>query len=253
MNTDKCKLCEKENVEIQKSHIIPEFLYTPIYDSKHRFLDFKEDPSRGVKLSQKGIRERLFCKKCETLLSKYEKALQIFFENINNSDSVDRRTILPGYYYIENQDYKSIKIALLSILYRLSISKYIDYNGYELGSKSCEIQDIILNDKFIDQYKYSIHLGRVVHNTNYSPSIILTYEKSSRYKYYNLNSFVIYGYLVDILTSTIKTDDIWNRFNLKENGSIIVDSIEIKDIGIKHSIIKRFKDDDVIKLRRKLI
>jgi len=65
---DICKLCKKE-AELRYSHILPEFLYSGVYDELHRTLEITPDDERTI---QKGIREYLLCQKCETKLSRYE-------------------------------------------------------------------------------------------------------------------------------------------------------------------------------------
>lgn len=54
----KSKLCD--------SHIIPEFFYKQqgLYDEKHRFHIISTEPLKHPPIAQKGMRERLLCKKC---------------------------------------------------------------------------------------------------------------------------------------------------------------------------------------------
>ena len=60
----KCRLCLKEK-PIQNSHIIPEFLYKPLYDNLHRFKSLSTLPEIKIEYKQKGIREKLLCRDCE--------------------------------------------------------------------------------------------------------------------------------------------------------------------------------------------
>jgi len=46
-----CRLCQKEKPLVQ-SHVIPEFLYRPLYDEKHRAVEAKLVP-RGFNYLQK--------------------------------------------------------------------------------------------------------------------------------------------------------------------------------------------------------
>ena len=133
MITGKCKLCGKDNIDLCDSHIIPEFAYEPVYDSKHRFIDFSEDPKTCAHFEQKGIMEYLLCNGCETLLSKYENDLSGFIYNYN----VTKNDVYPFsefYSIITNIKYDSVKLAILSIIYRLAVSKFPQYDGYQLDS-----------------------------------------------------------------------------------------------------------------------
>jgi hypothetical protein len=68
----KCKLCLKKD-KLRNSHVISEFLYTPLYDEKiHRFNVLSTIPEISKKFEQKGIREKLLCDSCEQLISPSE-------------------------------------------------------------------------------------------------------------------------------------------------------------------------------------
>ena len=72
--TDDCGLCREPSV-LQKSHVLPEWGYGPLYDDKHRMIALRSGGSQSASADymQKGIRERLLCEQCETRLSRYEK------------------------------------------------------------------------------------------------------------------------------------------------------------------------------------
>lgn len=62
----KCRLCLQIK-DLRRSHIIPEFIYKPLYSSEHnRVIEIKEGLVPG--LMQKGYREELLCQDCEKLL-----------------------------------------------------------------------------------------------------------------------------------------------------------------------------------------
>src|SRR5436305_2695857 len=66
-----CGLCRTPK-ELCDSHIVPEFMYKPVYAADHRMIGFKENDS-GVKSyhPQKGLYERLLCVSCEGHLNKF--------------------------------------------------------------------------------------------------------------------------------------------------------------------------------------
>ena len=73
---DTCRLCLKKKV-LKNSHIIPEFIYSPLYDEKHRFHVLSNMNVSGPAKLQKGIREYLLCGECEGKLSKYERYMSL--------------------------------------------------------------------------------------------------------------------------------------------------------------------------------
>ena len=232
MINGKCKLCEKENVALMESHIIPEFAYKPVYDSKHRYIDFSEDPKTGVKFAQKGVRENLLCNDCELLLSKYESVLHDFILDFN----INRKYISKNdgiYFFINKINYDSVKIAILSIIYRLSVSKLPEYDGYQLGSYEKTIKDIIENNIHLDSETFSIHISPIISNGIYYPDLIMTYEKPTKYRrIYTVLCFVMYGLLFDVMVSKVDKNDKWHLCSLKENGEILFQDIELSNVNI---------------------
>ena len=59
-----CKLCNLEKT-LCNSHIIPEFLWEDLYNSKHQALGVHGQGRNGWEVLQKGLREKLFCNDCE--------------------------------------------------------------------------------------------------------------------------------------------------------------------------------------------
>jgi hypothetical protein len=249
----KCRLCEKDNVDLLESHIIPEFLYKSIYDTKHRYIDFTEDPRTGVRFAQKGVRENILCSNCEVLLSKYENCLSDFLIELNTNSNSLVIVLFPEFKYVKKIKYTEIKIALLSILFRMAVSKLSQFDGYTLGPYENAFRDIILNNKYTDRYTFSIHISPVSVKKCYYPDLIMTYEKSSRYNnMYNFHCFIINGYLIEIMLSKVPVNDMWHLFDLREKGKIIMRDIDISMINIKQTLANRYKDNDVRNFIKKL-
>ena len=113
-----CRLCTK-NRELRKSHIIPESLYKPLYDEKHRAMHLTNTTNsknfkRGRPL-QKGLREKLLCHDCEQLLNnRYEK----YFKRLWFDENPLPRALRNGNSFIlRNIDYHKFKLFHLSILF----------------------------------------------------------------------------------------------------------------------------------------
>lgn len=97
-----------------------------------------------------------------------------------------------------------------------------------------------------------MHINPVTHNGIYYPDLILTYEKPTKYKTrYTILCFIMYGLLFDVMISKIDKTDDWHLFSLNENGTILIQNIEISDVNIKENLLKRYKDEDVQRLLKK--
>lgn len=74
-----CRLCG-EIAELQDSHVVPEFVHSPIYDEKHRAIAF--DPLRPAESwrIQQGLKEPMLCQQCERFLNdNYERWFKEFW------------------------------------------------------------------------------------------------------------------------------------------------------------------------------
>lgn len=145
--TGVCKLCLTEK-ELRQSHVVPEFMYQNIYDKNpKRFyslsvnLDSDEESKR--KIEQKGIREYLLCGECEGLIGKYEgyAAETIYAKNKGNKTYIVKAQQTKNQDYFSYNyagfEYKEFRIFLLSLLWRVIISK--TFNTPDVNANEIEI------------------------------------------------------------------------------------------------------------------
>jgi len=133
MPTGKCALCLQEK-DLRNSHVIPEFMYTHVYDKNpKRFYELnikdKDIKTGKSKIEQKGYREYLLCQDCESKLSLYEKYADetIYGKNNNNRariiNSFETRNQRFFLHNVVGYDYKKFKIFLFSLVWRLLVSE----------------------------------------------------------------------------------------------------------------------------------
>jgi len=103
-----CKLCNNES-KLMNSHIIPEFIYKPLYDEKHRFHVLSTYKKVGKLKEQKGIRENMLCSECEQHISRYESyARKVLFGGVPIVVQNDGPGII-----VSEIDYKLFKLFIL--------------------------------------------------------------------------------------------------------------------------------------------
>lgn len=113
-----CKLCGTDKPLCQ-SHIIPEFVYGPLYNDDNRMMGITGVGGKGWKRVQKGLRDTLLCRDCEALLNeRYEIPFQVHWT---------RQYPLPaqaqeGDVVQAQFDYTTFKLFHLSILFRAAVS-----------------------------------------------------------------------------------------------------------------------------------
>jgi hypothetical protein len=135
-----CRLCQSKE-ELRFSHILPEFLYKPLYDNKHRFVGLTQEPDPGANenLLQKGIREYLLCDVCEQHLSKYERYAA---EVLRKLPDMSRQP--PGAVVrVTDIDYAQFKLFQLSLLWRAGVSNQASFQEVFLGPHEEKIRQMI--------------------------------------------------------------------------------------------------------------
>lgn len=89
-------------------------MYSSLYDELHKFYVISANPNRPSWTEQKGLRERLLCKKCETRISRWEGYVSDLFSN--RVPIVAERT--GNLIWVQGADYSLFKLFQLSILWR---------------------------------------------------------------------------------------------------------------------------------------
>lgn len=103
-----CGLCGADR-PLQKSLIIPEFCYKPIYDPIHRIQVISSDPAKPDRLWQKGLREKLLCALCEQKLSPWETYAKRVFDGVGVNVVRDGKMLV-----ISNIEYAKFRLFQLT-------------------------------------------------------------------------------------------------------------------------------------------
>lgn len=123
----KCKLCTKQR-ELCSSHIIPEFMWKPLYDQESRAVAL--DGASGRKRTlQKGLREYLLCRECEGVFQEYERWFAgYWFQKQPLPDPVEGL-----YFELKGFDFEPFFRFHLSILWRAAVSTREEFSAISLG------------------------------------------------------------------------------------------------------------------------
>jgi hypothetical protein len=145
-----CKLCGNFG-ELQYSHIIPEFLYKPLYDKIHRAIQFRHRNVLNKSYLQKGVRDWILCKSCESRVNdNIEKPFRAFWtERILKCDIRNNVIIISG-----NHDV--IKKFILLNLWRASVSNHDIGENAKLGPHEKRIRDIITGNSMAKETDYPL-------------------------------------------------------------------------------------------------
>ncbi len=137
-----CQLCRRRTA-LCESHIVPEFLYKPLYDSKHRFFRISTGEKPKRPFEQKGVRERLLCSDCEGQFSEYERyARSVLYGGepicitTNDPRGFEARV-----------DYRRFKLFELSLLWRMGVTSVPEFKGVFVGSHERRIRRMLRDEE----------------------------------------------------------------------------------------------------------
>ena len=164
-----CQLCARV-AQLCRSHILPEFLYRPLYDEKHRYSILTKG-EQGSRYSQKGLSQKLLCRSCEQRLSEFEsyaaKVITGQFDHCAERKG-DRLTI-------SGIDYPRFKLFQLSILWRASVSSIEFFRLVSLGPREAKAKEMLLAgdpgrpDDFGCLVIFAQDRGRDISDTMFNP------------------------------------------------------------------------------------
>jgi hypothetical protein len=164
----KCALCGEQR-KLHQSHIIPEFMFGPLYDQKHRFYSVSSVPSKPNRLLQKGPREKLLCGECEKQFSRYENyASTVFFGSVPTPP-----LRLPTGFIFRGLDYKKLKLFFMSLIWRLGVTSNDHFAGANLGPHQEHLRYLLLSDDPGDFLRYPAMVIALVQQSRHIPDLII--------------------------------------------------------------------------------
>ena len=144
-----CKFCNQKPA-VKKSHIIPEFMYKPIYDDKHKLV------VANTKLGelgerQKGYYEPLLCMDCEKYFNdNFELPCVKFVRNIPDNSRLES--------ILSFDPTPEIGLLLLSIIWRASHASGEHWQGVNLGAHQNIIKKCLKSKVFNPSYEVWVFL-----------------------------------------------------------------------------------------------
>ncbi len=158
-----CRLC-KQNKELRRSHVLPEFCYDACYGLGHTGNILNISTAKKVKF-QIGLREYLFCDPCEQFLNDhYEK----YFHSVWYDQSLIPKVIPPGEFTVSGLDYRRFKLFHLSVLWRAGIASRPEFKNVMLGPRhEEELRKMLLSRDPGHPDKYGLWCYLVVHPTTH--------------------------------------------------------------------------------------
>jgi len=177
-----CKYCNKQPA-VKKSHIIPEFMYKPVYDENHKLVvASKELKELGER--QKGYYEPLLCVDCEGYFNdSFEKPCVKLIRNIPDRSNLNN--------ILSFDPTPEIGLLLLSVIWRASHASGEHWQGVSLGSHQEKIKRSLESRVFHPSYEVWMFL--VAHDGGKIEKGIVSSVQRLRAKGHNLYHFIASG------------------------------------------------------------
>lgn len=197
-----------------------------MYDEKHRFFVMNPDPNVKIRKLQKGIREHLLCKKCESQLSVYEKYVKEF---IYDGKDVNRERKRDGV-VLHGLDYKTVRLYYLSLLWRMSISTHKMFRNVSLGPHEERIRGMLLAKNPGEPDEYGFFCTMPLVEGRFYEDFILEPEwiREGGHRFYR----VVIGGLLYSFTTNPKSiqQKVYEALLLQKNGDWIIPAWDVREI-----------------------
>ena len=236
----KCNLCGNDR-ELKNSHIIPEWVYTDLYDEKHRFNVLATTKIKPRPLEQKGIREKLLCNDCEQKFSKYEKYAR---EVIRGGESV----LVQKYQnkiLVSDINYTLFKLFQISVLWRAGISNNEMFSKVDLGPHENTLRNMLIVEDPGSSNKYGCLMFGII-NENDVVSDFIDQPEELRIDGMRCYRFVFSGFVWVFFVASHSPNTNAKSFMISEKGVITICIRQFKEL----EYLKRFAKN-IHKMRSK--
>jgi len=231
--TANCKLCLRQ-APLAKSHVIPEFIFSGMYDRKHRFLEVADVNAGITALGQKGFRERLFCMECEQRFNRHERHARRLFKD----DLPPPVQPAFGRYRLTNVNPQVLRFFLLSVLWRAGVSSLPVFKHINLGPHEEKLRSILLSDEALSTCDYPCVAMPLLFEGKHFRDFIVepTPARIAGRKCYR---FVFGGFVFIFFVSSHMLPPAYQKTILPKNGPFDLYAKELRDVAFLRDVWNR--------------
>jgi hypothetical protein len=153
---------------------------------------------------QKGLRERLLCKRCEGELSKYETYSAQVLRRIKEQFSRDGDWVV-----IEHVDFVMFRLFALSLIWRAHTTALHMFRAVKLGPHADSIRHILLRKDPGELHHYGFALAKIAGLESHGEMIVA--PRRRRYEGLHSYEFMAFGFIWVFIVSK-DSDKLVGRF-----------------------------------------
>jgi hypothetical protein len=245
--TQVCRLCDKEK-KLIKAHIIPDWAHRTLKQDNH--LIYLSTGAKERKIQSGYWDNSILCRECDgDVIGQYDTYAKKFFDR-DFSKEIVRGTASSGedvaYIHLKDFDYTKLKLFLVSVLWRASISNLPQFAATNLGKYEDIAKQMILEGKIINEKNFQIVLAYCE-----PPEAGKAFEKAilspgkHKFDHAICHSFMMAGFDAIIKVSDAPSSLHIEGLNMHPSGfHVLVRKFEESSIG---KYIARFKEQRRIK------
>ena len=230
----RCRLCLRPRT-LRRSHIIPEFLYRPLYGRTHRAISLH----RGLRYLRRfgtGLREPLLCSECESIFQRYE---DYFARRWFQARPLPTLVPVPANLIVASDlDYGPFKLFHLSVLWRASVSTLVEFRDVRLGPHEEHLRHMFLSSDPGPQDKYRIMATLLLRPGTRIPHIgVVTVPQRRRYGSHWIYSAIYAGCAWHVVVSSPPLEG--DSLALSTEGVLSMPIVDLREIHDVHETIRR--------------
>ena len=231
----KCQLCHQER-ELRNSHIVPEFMFKPLYDAKHRFYSVTPRPDEKTEFMQKGLREKLLCDTCEGRLSRFENYAKKLLYGGTQYTPTKYTNVFDGV------DYHKFKLFQLSILWRAGVSGHRFFSEVRLGPHKERLRKMLHTENPGDPRDYPCIINVLTHKNRVVDDLIMNPVETPRVKGgHRCYRFLFGGSFWFYLVSSHRIDEVVSKYLFNKSGRLVFLLDPIENTGLLSNIARDLK------------
>jgi hypothetical protein len=228
-----CKLCLIEKQLLTKAHIIPDWMYSGLFDKNHKTAMVDLEEKSPLKRPSTGIYDsNIFCAACDNeilgVLENYGKQTLCDgngFINFFQSEIVSQNGGLKSA-HIKIDDYTKFKLFLVSLIWKMHLSQNSFFSQVDIGPSHAErLRTKILNHEKISEDEYETAIIGIAQTPDLITNMISTPRKikQERNIYYVC---LLNGLFFMFNISPEDKMDLIVKSRLRENGQMTVPLLE---------------------------
>lgn len=245
-----CPFCMQATSKFhRRSHIMPEWMYTGMYDENHKMLQASIDRQKLTK-KQKGLYASFMCVDCEKESQRYDHYASLVLTG-RSPESNEHKTVQKVYHeeYKQNEKiwystWQNIRFEyfqkfVFSIALRCHFSGLMK-SGITLTEKHLNrILALYKSQNNLDDISYPIQIIEYPLTDPLRNHVVLPYFEKK--KGHHVLEFSGSGYLFNVYVSSHEKPRFVKSLRLKKDGSMYVIGMEFRETGLYRNFSKLLK------------